>query len=307
MLGQPTLTERRAYVRTMHQGASAALQPLTVALYGAKSEEESVPAIGGSGVLARIGPVPMILTAAHVVDISLRGGVTLYVTDGTPGAPLLPLTGCTAVTSLSPSGDQKHADDPYDLGVIQLTAELAARLAPPRGYLTLRDIDPYDPGTPGSYPFVLGFPDEAIIPNSEKCTVKSPLLPYGSSIYAGDRGAPNNYDEGIHVAMDFQSEGTIDDDGNPAKLLDPHGLSGCGIWRLHRANDPFGGWTPNRIKLIAIEQARQPEGQILKGTQVKHLLSLISSAWPGLQAAVEGQFGTGWKTPGPVLVRGTMT
>lgn len=307
MLTQPTLNERRAYVRTMHEGASAVLRPLTLALYGAKSDEELVPAIGGSGVLARIGPVPMILTAAHVVDISIRCGVTLYVTNGAPGADLLPLTGCTAVTSLSPSGDQKHEDDPYDLAVIQLTAELAARLAPPRGYVTLRDMDPYDPGTPGSYPFVLGFPEKAITLNSEKSTVKSPLLPYGSSVYAGDRGAPNNYDAGIHVAMDFQSEGTIDDDGNPATLPDPHGLSGCGIWRLHRPNDPFGGWTPDRIKLIAIEQARQTEAQILKGTQIKHLLSLISSAWPGLQAAVEGQFGTSWKTPGPVLVRGTMT
>jgi hypothetical protein len=69
-----------------------------------------------------------------------------------------------------------------------------------------------------------------------------------------------------------------DENGDRARLPALQGISGCGVWRLHRKGDDPRTWSVDQIKLVGIEYGFI-KGAIL-GVRARHVIGGIATQFP---------------------------
>lgn len=288
MLVPDDYPEARAFIRKMQDEAAPYIKRRTVVLYGANERDE--PYILGTGVPLDICGNRLIVTAAHVLDEVIRGGHAVYMSAGGEGTTLFPIVPQRVRRSAMPaSGDRR--DDVFDLAVIDLSSDTVVRIGGGLTFVTLADCDPLDPKNRGSYYFLQGFPSERLKVNRCRNTVTCQSLPYGTITYDGIRGLWPSVDD-VHIDLDFHPRKAADERGRRVRLPRPHGISGCGIWRLSSPGVRRSEWTTANIKLVAIEHRYHSDLHLLRGTRIKYVNTILVDWYPECRAEMHRLWGT---------------
>jgi hypothetical protein len=80
----------------------------------------------------------------------------------------------------------------------------------------------------------------------------------------------------LNYTRDFAS----DDRGAPMRQIDPHGLSGGGIWSVPRLGGSI--WSPSDARLVAVQSSVESNRwRYLRATKIEHWLSLLADGFPG--------------------------
>jgi hypothetical protein len=95
----------------------------------------------------------------------------------------------------------------------------------------------------------------------------------------------------VSIALDFDPTNIRDDAGHPAASPEPDGMSGCGIWRLVEAGIDTRRWSPDDVKLVAIDHAIRRRTRVLIGTRIRYALQMIYRHHSDLRSAMEMSLG----------------
>jgi hypothetical protein len=246
----------------------------TVPFAGVQDDE---PRQQGSGVLFRIADAHFVLTAAHVVEpCKNKHGIPMFIGAGPLNSPGISLNGLRVMID---EGDP-------DLAVIELSPGAAGEIARTHRFLNLAQCE-FAPSYHPLQPFlVLGYPLVQTQFDTENRRLSVEPFAYVTSHYpVGTCKIPDDvYRQTLHLLFDY-SEGFIDDQGISVPLPAPHGISGCGVWRIGRPDLPPAEWAPDEFKLIAIEHGLLPETRALIGTRLKNSFDLLLSYHPELEPA----------------------
>jgi len=222
-LGMDVL-ERRDFINSMHDACGHAIAASTIAFFGVVDSTgipnhlRGVPQHLGSGVLLEVGLRKFIVTAAHNMDIASRDDVAPYIGGAIGGSQAVGLASDMIVSSAMPeSGDR--ADDLVDVAVVLLRDDVVADMPTSKKYLHLADLDPQDVPEQGNWYFVLGMPSEWSTADPTTKAVRSTLFPFGGVTYQGDRGALENFTQGLHIGIDFNPHHNIDPNGDRKSVV----------------------------------------------------------------------------------------
>ncbi len=243
------------------------------------------PVQNGTGVLLQIGNRNFVTAAAHVLDYPAIHEIH-YLTVDESGNPI-PLHFMKVVTSPIPSGCQlkdsdMRDDDPWDIGIAELSSETANNLRTSWRFAQFREIDPYCDTSQGTY-LVVGYPFALTNSNTAARTTETRLLRYITGVYKGDR---DSRDMKAQILLEFPEQ-NLTSEGNATAVPHPRGLSGCGIWRLSDIVQPSTQWTSSDIKLVGIQHRWRPSRRYLVGTPVRHAMQLIYKHYPELHRAMD--------------------
>ena len=249
----------------------------TIPFYGWVNDQ---PVQNGTGVLFRLGDVHFVIAAAHVLDYPAIHNIP-YMTGG-EGGKLIPLLIKKVVTSPVPVGyrpeeSDMRNDDPWDIGIAELTPDTASQLTPFWRFAELREAEP-SPDAPK--PSIMSW----VTRSSSQRTTRSRstetcLLSYVTAIHEGDR---HSRDQKAEILLEYPLE-NMDINENSVHVPRPEGMSGCGIWRLNDPSQPLYLWRPSQVKLVGIEHSWRKHHRYLVGTSVRHAVQLILKHYPELR------------------------
>ena len=96
-------------------------------------------------------------------------------------------------------------------------------------------------------------------------------LPYSS--FGEMAPVPPGYDPSSHIAVSLPT----------SQSIDPHGLSGCGLWITEHDSKEIL-WAP-RLRLLGLVYLWEPQYQVLIGYKVERLVSFLKSNAPWMAGA----------------------
>ena len=223
------------------------------AIYGAFDKD--IGELVGSSTLVSLLGETFLLTAEHVVTAKLQPkymGIAHTTRDG--ASPRMITTPIYCV---------KH---PSDLALIPVDAtELDPVPLGVEGLATTSELVDRD------VLFIQGFPGAR---SRSLAAVYSNTLPYvtgpGKSSYAW-------FDPKLHFAIDYAARGLIDERGNDADMVDPHGLSGSAVWATGRcaAGD---SWEPSLARIVGVIHSWDERSQSLVGTRIEAVRDFVLRA-----------------------------
>lgn len=280
--------ERQRFIDYVLHRAPPVVEPSLVALLKFAPRPDKSRAVG-SGALLRLVDTKFLVTAAHVGDILVEKADELV-------PVVAPRDGGETILLQTKSG---HAQgDPYDIALFELADQTVAELE--RGgfkFLDLASLDirdgedelgHIDPS--GGLYLVTGFP-----------TDETKINPAGYVSQAGRivAGIVNHafpeYVGGSKIAVHFNIDqipygSDVPDAGLRGK--DPNGMSGGAIWRAHRGGANALRWTPDSLRLVAIQYAWVKPRSVLVGTRIKYVVGLIYERFPDLRRIIDLAFPT---------------
>lgn len=175
--------------------------------------------------------------------------------------------------------------DECDVDVVaaELNAETVDRLSLKHRFLRLNELDVKDHQTDGLF-LVCGFPQEWF--QKEK-TLHPKAMKFFGKQHIGELNPLSHFDPDVHLVVGYERQGCNALDDQPALLPKVHGMSGCGIWRIAEWKpQSIDSWQPKRCKLVAIQHSWDQNRNYIKGTWVRHALSLIYHHYPQHQSAL---------------------
>ena len=273
----PQHREARDFINHMQDAGGPHIHKRTVCIYGASYW--GCPQILGSGVALDLAGKKFVATAAHVLDPALDNKRAVYLSPGVTGGKWVDLDTCPVHKSQRPA-DKNRLNDPFDICLIALSDRAIATIGPGIKFTQSWEIDYEQPRERGAYYFVHGYPTENLRVNYWRKTVRCDALPYGSFWYEGERGHYPVPPNGDYLDLDFDPTKSIDRDGRAVQTPSPHGISGCGIWRLSRAGARRVDWSANDIRLVAIEHRWNPTLHVLRGTLFSYVNQIVRNNYP---------------------------
>jgi hypothetical protein len=276
-------------VVTAAEASKLTLSQFTIPFY---TKQNGRVFVAGSGVLIVIGDKHFAVTTAHMFDACELARLALCVPSGAEGTTLLPFD---KVEYHRPATkDPFHRkDEPFDFCVCELPADMVGPLCQCKKFLRLNQIDPFDKPHPYAWYTVLGYPGALNPTDMANRRLKADAMICCSRPYCGERGEVKNYNPKIHLQMAFAEELCTDGDGEPIPLPHPGGMSGCGMWRLVKAETGRGCWTMDDVQLVAIQQSLH--GGVIRGTLIKFPLDLIWRLHERLHAIFDMHYGDKWR------------
>jgi hypothetical protein len=260
---------------------------ITIPLY---TEQWGKTILFGTGILLQIAAKHFIVSAGHNFDARRMCDLPLWVTDGVLGNRLLPV-GQVLIRSAATNDPYYRNDEPFDLAVCELSSEVAERIAVSKRFLRLLDVDPWDKQEPRSWYMVYGFPTSLSPADEGSRSINSNAFAIATFLYCDERGVLDNYDRAVSIALDFDPTNIRDDAGREAVPPEPNGMSGCGIWRLVEAGTDTRMWTPEKVKLVAIDHSVRRRTRVLIGARIRYALQMIYRNHPDLRSAMEMSLG----------------
>ncbi len=251
---------------------------------------KSGQALFGTGVLLQICDRTFAISAAHVFDTVeevLRLGDRAVIHTCDPAAPFLDISMWRVYKSKAPGGDRDA--DKLDLAIAEIPAEATARLQHRRP-VRLSEIQADERHQFNGRYLVFGYPKMGSRLEVSSNTLTYNILPYLTSMYQGQRGELPEYDNDLEIALDFIPTDTTDHDGNPARMFDPKGISGCGIWRVFEAPSQMDHWDTGVLKLVGIEHSWDRQIQVLRGARFRCALVIIAQHYPELRPALSVRY-----------------
>ncbi len=243
----------------------------------------------GSGVLFEIADHQFLITAAHVTDDAARlakAHYPVFIHSGAPKAAFVPLGTYRRLSSVQRGLGRD--DDPFDLSVARLSPEVAGGMVPHRRFLHLPSLDLFDQQRPESRYAVFGYPKESCTSEEEGQRIGYQPMLYGTKVTQRDLGElrpPRNPE--VDYFLDFSRQFGVRVDGEPGAPADPHGMSGCGIWRLILDQAEVGQWSAQDVKLVGIQHGWGERRHFFRGTRVFFAIQMILKTYPELKGPAQ--------------------
>lgn len=238
----------------------------------------SKPVVIGSGVLLKVGPRHVCVTAAHVLDDVRKGGGGVFLPQG----KILQLAGPFFSTPVPDDGHRR--DDRYDLGFAELTQEQVGALSSDH-FLGPSDLAQNEVAAPRWMYMMLGYPGSRTKlkrkPNGKEYFKENLSRFFGFEAdgaefkrlgISRDTHVLINVDRRLNTTQKQQPDGP-----------DLPGMSGGGIWRMPRIAERIA--EDQRPKLVAIFIEDPDEnGALLLGTRIPIVVELLRTALPDTDA-----------------------
>jgi len=189
-------------------------------IYG--SDDRRLATHIGSAILLKVHGTPLIITAAHVIDVNEQ--MALYVA-GTKC--LVPLEATFTITGRPPSG---RTDDRYDFAVAKLSPATSSALGNV-GYIKDDELLLHDAPTQGHLHVVLGYPNSKNkrIDHVSR-VVRSELWKYGGIAGRDEVLQTKLKISGEdHLFIGFDSRHSRAADGSLVNSISPRGISGGAV------------------------------------------------------------------------------
>lgn len=227
-------------------------------------DDEEKPKLTGSGILLKVQEKHFLVTARHVVDEQIRLNSSVYISDGSQGAPLFPISG-----QVNSSGGAE-GKCMVDLSVWSLNDEAVQKLAQFRQFLEPKDMLFGQPSKLAGIFVVYGFPGTEEKRNDEKQSVSARAFYYTTA--AKSEGASDGlviYNPGLHLILKAQD---ID--------FDLGGISGCGVWRVVDPVVGYKGAAACVPQFAGIVIHHPHEAKVIKVLAADVIAAFISDAFP---------------------------
>lgn len=223
--------------------------PTITALYDVIDSKTGT--LAGSGTFITLRDRPYILTAGHVVFEALShkglahstkyGGLPRFIDD-----------------------PMKLCGPPFDLGIVRLGATAFAdsqHTAASSHYLAHDSA-----GVDSDLLFIHGYPGKKSYPSVLLNGVFAESYPYGAGTSVSQYSW---FDPDIHIALEFSPKGMIDEHGNEAGFIDPHGLSGSALWKTNRGGKSAAEWSPEQARIVGVVFAWDQKANSLIATRIE--------------------------------------
>lgn len=217
-----------------------------------------------TAVLVQIADRSFAITAAHC----LKGWGKSRFLISLPNQDLVDLTTVQA---------EIPKNESMDFALLPLTQKMASKLSSFRTFVRLSEIDVAAGEPPAGIHAVLGYPIQLRERPADGWLSKAIFYP--TQLTSAPDRRP---DTTIALFLDDEHE---DENGDRARLPALQGISGCGVWRLHRKGDDPRTWSVGRIKLVGIEYGFI-KGAIL-GVRARHVIGGIATQFPELEPCIE--------------------
>jgi hypothetical protein len=237
-------------------------------------EEDEKKAVNfGSGVFARIDGHPFLLSAAHVDDRVRSSTKTIGICQSGAGKAGVKLLYEKSEATDPPVEGRNY--DMIDMAAYRLTDEVANLLND--RFMSDEHFEFDDKETVGSQYLVCGFPASGRRSKWVKPKATAISFEYLTSIYRMDRGTPQpSYNPDIEIVVNYSRNRNRSLDGRKVHSADPHGMSGCGIWRLFAARaTTTSEWTSDRMRLVGIVHTWNSKLAIIRGTRIRHFVDMV--------------------------------
>jgi len=215
--------------------------------------------VAGTGVLFRVAQRHFVLSAAHVLDYTFRHGFLFHSLG--PDSKLHPVEFIRRRSSKCP--DSGRDDDPLDISVAEFTPETASMLSATHEFIGIEQIET-ELG-PACGVIVLGFP-EVYSSVDEKGELNTGYLSFATTPY---QGPPEPGDERREILLYYHDDGLDLSAQDPSPLIKmprPHGISGCGIWRISQPPVLPKDTSLSEYRLVGIQHTWLKNRQCLGGT-----------------------------------------
>lgn len=236
--------------------------------------QDAEPVFEGSGVLLKIAETAIVLSAGHVLEAAKEAALLLGPMTG--GSRFVPLPGPFQV-----SRDQ----DAVDVGFARLPGDVAAKLAEyEKRFLRLNELEFVKEPSAGFYS-VVGFPKIVNTPNYSTRVIDVMPFNYGTFLCVEP---PDIFKPGTSIAVRWTANSITTHDGDPVRMPELGGISGCGMWRLYGSEDceRLDFWDPSWIRLSGIEHRVSPKKWI-KGTLIRRVIELIRHDYADLRPSID--------------------
>ncbi len=247
--------------------------PVTSGVYQLDTHDH--PRLVGSAVLAILGDIRVLLTAAHVLDLRHEGGLWIGVSPD-----MLPVAG--EVTSLSTVGATSRADDHIDIGIVRLEGEAWGAVSA-HSFASWDEFD-IRPQLAASHTFgLIGYPV-----SRNKHPVEGERIIGVAYRMAGlecdlDAYRATGHDVESALLVGFKQQEMWSPDGMKT-APDLYGASGCGLWRYGRSLRDATGFA--KLSAIAVEWQRRGRHRYILGTRLHIVVAALVEKYPDVREFV---------------------
>lgn len=229
----------------------------------------------GTGVLLAVADSVFLISAAHVLREAQHQH--LWINAVAMGPNLIPLAGVEINTT-----DDLHA---VDFGFVRLSDASLEELKRYKKFVRLNEID-LEPSPPRGLYSAFGYPTEINAQLSKATSIPTTGVFYGTRLHDWARSLKlENFDHSLNIALEFAPQRSTDARGFRARVPYPGGMSGCGLWRLHRFDAKPQRWTQEDIRLAGIQHTLVSHGSeaALVGVRFSHIFWTLRRAFPELR------------------------
>lgn len=224
------------------------------------------PVPQGTGVLIQVADRGFVLTAGHTLDG--WGTVRFILLLGEDGGQVVDLTRCPAEVTRN--------KEELDFAIIPLDSASHELVLRAKRFVRLSEVDISGENPINGIHAFFGYPVELVHRDYPQVLSFAIFYP---TILSNDAELDGRVS--IALQLDIQHE---DEDGSLVRLPSLKGVSGCGIWRLHRQGDDPREWNVDRIALVGIEHTVVK--QIVKGVRINQVIRGMESRYPDLAPSI---------------------
>jgi hypothetical protein len=206
----------------------------------------------GSALRCNLNGKRVVLTAQHVLHEAMKEPYGLAISIGY-GQPPHVVHGTV------------NTDPVSDLAIYCLPDDYPC---PDTAFWPARRIDRFLDKLSTDYLFLHGFPGKSSYPSVLLNGVVSKSLPYGAMQRL--ENLPSDL-QPCQFAVEYDPVGMLNATGAVQEVVDPHGLSGCPVWRIGAAGRSSSEWTTNDSLLVGILTQWRPDEKVLIATSTAML------------------------------------
>jgi hypothetical protein len=250
------------------------IERTTVALYAVQHDQVKRDR---TGVLYNVAGHHFILTASHHLRSIVQAGIPLYIDLVDGSSSPIPITDAVFLST---------EEDGRDVAAIKLSGEVIEQLRPHKDFLTHADVRLNDRNQDALY-LIFGYPEVWSRVVGEHA-VASYGMAYSCRPFQGERSPDAFFHQDVHILLEFDQQALSVIDQATHQLPRPHGISGCGIWRVvGLSKEAIRQWRPGHVCLVALQHTWFPQRKYIQGTWVGYALALIQEKYPDVSAAME--------------------
>lgn len=225
----------------------------------------------GTCVLVRIAGRPVLLTAAHVIDLRHEGKLCI---PGLRGAT--EFAGSLGANLLPPGTSREQ--DPLDVGFLVPSTDIHSAL--PHDY---QAIEPPSVDLTGSvnareFCLVAGFPLSRKWAKHQNGEVTASRLNFVGVAFNHSEYAAHGYDSRANILVEYHLDKAIYPEGDRADAPSPRGMSGGGVFRIGR--DESGRPDSSRADLVGIMHTFIERKHMFVATRIGEVLRLFINSLP---------------------------
>lgn len=223
----------------------------------------------GTGILLQLDEEPIILTAGHVIAPYTTEQIQILATRQMSNIRVTP-------ASKEYTGAGQLVE--IDLGFLRLSEETLLGLRE-RKFFNLDDLEVFPTNLATDMPAVFGLPEEEHIERGQRIHRFGTFCYFPNNLEDIDWHSDEDRPRSLTIEYPDEVENAFTRTVQP--LLDPHGMSGGGTWRLSY-NQGSKIWSPYSMRLLGVNVEIIPghEMEFIRAIRIEPVLDYLSKFFP---------------------------